>query len=107
MKKDIAHTGCRGRLIIDESNENIYSVQLNIPGEMPPVFIVHSTDDNDVSVEHSLRLTNALLEIKSSVDVHFFEKGGYGFGISDTTGLPIKSWTVLFLNWLAFHSFNY
>ncbi len=106
MNKDIAHTGCRRRLIIDESNENIYSVELNIPGEMPPVFIVHSTDDNDVSVEHSLRLTNALLKIKSSVDVHFFEKGGHGFGMSDKTGLPVKSWTVLFLNWLASHSFH-
>ncbi|EHE8226127.1 alpha/beta hydrolase [Escherichia coli] len=106
MSANIAHRGCRDKLIGSDGNEDDFSIELNIPSEMPPVFIIHATDDDDVCVEHSLRLADVLLRKKISVDIHLYEKGGHGFGLSDKTKLPVKGWKELFLNWLSFHNFN-
>ncbi|QNH66496.1 alpha/beta hydrolase [Proteus vulgaris] len=105
MQKDIAHLGCKFNLIGNSSKENIYSAELNIPEEMPPVFIIHSIDDTDVSFNHSYRFFMELYKKKLSVDLHLFEKGGHGFGISELKKTPSEKWKYLFLDWFEAKKF--
>jgi hypothetical protein len=53
-----------------------------------------------VKVENSVRLREAARGIGAPCEAHFFERGGHGFGLMKTAGLPVAIWPELFWNWL-------
>lgn len=68
------------------------SMELNIPSDMPPVFLVNCIDDPTVDYRNSVVMDNALT--KSGIPHQYiqFPIGGHGFGISS----PKADWFPLF-----------
>ncbi len=42
---------------------------------------------------------NALLAVGVKSELHAFEEGGHGFGLSKTIGKPAQAWPELILKW--------
>ena len=70
----------------------LHSPHLNVRDDAPPHFLLHAEDDPLVSADHSLALRTALLAKKIPVETHLHAKGGHGFGIRNTKGLPLEGW---------------
>ncbi len=71
------------------------SMELNIPSDMPPVFLVNCLDDPTVDYRNSVVMDNALT--KSGIPHKYIQypTGGHGFGTSS----PQADWFPLFLDW--------
>ncbi len=71
------------------------SMELNIPSDMPPVFLVNCLDDPTVDYRNSVVMDNALT--KSGIPHQYIQLpiGGHGFGVSS----PQADWFPLFLDW--------
>jgi len=59
-----------------------YSADEQVDSQTPPTFLVHASDDPTVPVDNSIRFYQALKKHKVSAELHIYEKGGHGFGIS-------------------------
>lgn len=100
MKPEITHRGSHDNLLGKEdlkTKEVKYSGELQINEHTPPAFIVHSFDDHTVPIENSIRYMKRLKEFNTSCEVHFYKKGGHGFGMlkgyTDT-------WPSLMIRWI-------
>lgn len=71
------------------------SMELNIPSDMPPVFLVNCLDDPTVDYHNSVVMDNALTNSGIPHKYIQFPTGGHGFGISS----PKADWFPLFLDW--------
>ncbi|GAC1612107.1 MAG: alpha/beta hydrolase [Novosphingobium sp.] len=84
-----------------------HTPSLHIPVDAPPHWLLHAEDDPTVPVANTLALRQALVDRKIPVQTHLFEKGGHGFAIRFTKGLPLAVWPELFLayaktkNWIS------
>ena len=106
MAPAIAHAMSREKLIgasPDAAREKLYSPERNVRADQPPVWLLHAEDDDVVKVENSVRLREATRGIGTPVEAHFFERGGHGFGLMKTAGLPVAIWPELLWNWLGSH----
>jgi acetyl esterase/lipase len=70
----------------------LHSPHLNVPANAPPHIMIHAEDDPLVGPEHSLALRAALRAQKIPVETHLFAKGGHGFAMRNTIGLPLEGW---------------
>lgn len=77
---------------IDAATMTLHSPHLHAAEASPPHFLVHAEDDPLVSAEHSLALRGALRAKNIPVETHLYAKGGHGFGIRNTAGLPVQAW---------------
>jgi acetyl esterase/lipase len=57
---------------------------IQIPPETPPIFLVHSTDDNMAKVENSAVMFLALKRAGVSVEMHLYASGGHSYGVRKT-----------------------
>lgn len=64
----------------------------------PPVFVAAASDD-PLGIDGSLAVHRAWGIAGRPVELHLFERGGHGFGMS-RAGLPCDQWPELFLAWL-------
>lgn len=106
MDPAIAHAVSREKLIganPDAAREKLYSPERNVRADQSPLWLLHAEDDDVVKVENSVRLREATRGIGASVEAHFFERGGHGFGLMKTAGLPVAIWPELLWNWMASH----
>lgn len=58
------------------------SVELNITGSYPPVFVWHNRDDTSVNVQNSIMLHEALEKANIQNELHLYETGGHGVGLA-------------------------
>ncbi len=101
------HGGSRLNLLgTDPTPEMIafYSNELQVRPDSPPAFIVHSTEDQKVPYEHSLKYAAALAEKKIPFELHLYEKGPHGFGLAKTDPI-LSTWTAHLAAWLKVHGF--
>lgn len=70
----------------------LHSPHLNVSDDAPPHFLLHAEDDPLVTPDHTLALRTALLAKKIPVETHLYAKGGHGFGVRNTKGLPVENW---------------
>lgn len=82
--------------------ETAYSIHLQVNGNTPPTFLAHAIDDPIAPVDHSLLMLGALRQAHVKAEIHLFQTGGHGFGISRPGKLP-HAWPDLFKNWLMFN----
>jgi acetyl esterase/lipase len=76
-----------------------YALVDNVTTATPPAFLLHAYDDDDVPISESIAYAEALTEVGQDVEVHFFAKGGHGFGPGrreDGTG----QWLGLLADWI-------
>ena len=75
-----------------------WSPDLNVTPAAAPTFLVHAEDDGAVPVANSVRLRDAMVAAKVTVETHLFAHGGHGFGSGARPGSPDGLWLPLFLN---------
>ncbi len=96
------HAGSRKNLIGDNPSEDAikrFSNELHISDKTPPAFLVHSSDDKAVPVKNSIVYFEGLINYNIPAELHVFQKGGHGYGLSIDSGTQ-SSWPVLCQKWM-------
>ena len=107
MDKSFTHAGTRKNLIGENPSQEAiihFSNELQINGETPPAFLVHSTDDDAVPVKNSMVYYEGLLKYGIPSELHIFQKGGHGYGLADGQATQ-SAWPELCLKWLKASGF--
>lgn len=102
MKEDYTHNGSKKNLLGEQLSDDLvqhYSNELQVGENTPPTFILHSADDEVVSLENSLQLAKSLKDKGVSVEMHIYPYGGHGFALALQKGRLAK-WGQLLLDWL-------
>jgi acetyl esterase/lipase len=98
----VAHAGSVRMLLGENPDakliENL-SNDLQVTPQTPPTFIFHTTNDNGVPVENSVRFYLALRKAKVPVEMHLFENGPHGVGMA-LNDPSLSAWPTLLMNWL-------
>jgi len=100
--ESVGHMGSRKNLIGEGNDWNLakkYSNELNVTAETPPTFLILADDDKTVIPENSIRFYLALKEHNVPAEMHIFQEGAHGFGMTKKN-LPVDQWPDLFYNWL-------
>jgi acetyl esterase/lipase len=74
-----------------------WSPDLNVTPAAVPTFLAHAEDDGLVPVANTVRLRDALVAQKITVETHLFAHGGHGFGTRPDPGGPGALWLPLFV----------
>ena len=102
MKNEFTHKGSRYNLLGNNPSEEtvkLYSNELHITKNTPPAFIVYANDDKTVPTENSKMFYSELQSKNIPSEIHSFDIGGHGFGMSKN-GIPADNWPDLLKNWL-------
>lgn len=104
MSKDITHEWSKKSLLgKNPSEEDLlkFSMELNIPDDMPPAFIVVAKDDRIVDYRNSVVLYDA---IKQNNIPHsyltIYDWGDHGFGMKENDFMNTFHWNEKILPWL-------
>lgn len=103
MRDGLAHRGSRQQLLGENPGQqeiDAYSMETRVSDRTPQTLLIHAVDDESVPVNNSLVMFSALREHKVPCELHFYEKGGHGFGIRNVADLPLASWPMLVNEWL-------
>jgi acetyl esterase/lipase len=96
------HAGSRRNLIGANPSDDVvrhFSNELMITDKTPPAFLVHSADDKAVPVKNSMVYFEGLVRNNIPSELHVFQKGGHGYGLSINNGTQ-SAWPDLCLRWL-------
>ena len=107
MQDDIAHRWSRNSLLgkgkknQTQERKDEFSMELNVPSDMPPTYVVVCDDDPVVIPENSLRLYEALQAAGIPSKLARYKWGGHGFGMKDNDFMkefhynePLRDWLV-------------
>jgi acetyl esterase/lipase len=73
--------------------------EISAPAEAPPLFVLCTADDS-LAEASSVRLYSAWQDAGRDAELHIYEKGGHGFGMSKKN-LPVDGWIDRFGDWLG------
>lgn len=76
-----------------------YALADNVTAVTPPVFLLHAYDDDVVPISESVVFAEALSAVGQDVEVHFFAKGGHGFGPGRSED-GTAQWLALLVDWI-------
>lgn len=82
---ELTHAGSRKNLLGDHPKPELIELLSNekqVTKDTPPCFVWHTTDDPVVKVENSLQFAAALQRAKVPYDLHIYQKGPHGIGLS-------------------------
>lgn len=104
MQDDISHKWSRRSLLGKNQTQErkyLFSMELQVPDNMPPTYIVVCKDDNVVDYNNSLRLYDALL-VKNiqNCELHVYEWGKHGFGMLNGPFMKEFKWNEPLLEWI-------
>ena len=103
MQDSIAHQRSRRNLLTRHYNDgqrNRFSMELSIPKDMPPVFLVTAIDDPVVMYQNSVVLDQALTQAGIKHQFMLYKTGGHGYGLSETIAPEAGKWKYEFIKWL-------
>ncbi len=75
-----------------------YSVERQVGGGCPPVFLAQAVDDPISQVENSLLTLDALRRAGIGAELHLFQRGGHGWGMGEP-GSEVAIWPTLLAKW--------
>lgn len=113
MHEPYAHKRSRKALLGEYRNHSqamrdSLSLELHIPADCPPVFLLNCKDDPVVRWENSALLDSALTENDVSHKYIVYEHGGHGFGAADEKfTAETRQWQDAFINWLKLQDITY
>lgn len=106
LKPPYTHTGSRRALIGDatgvgnvETRAAALSVEDNIRPGLCPTFVAQALDDNVVDPQNSLIALAALRAARIPAELHLFQEGGHGFGVTLPSSLTGAAWPEMFIAW--------
>ncbi len=82
-----------------DQEKDQYSLVDHVDESTPPAFLLHAYDDDVVPIAESEVYADALAAVGQEVEVHFYAKGGHGFGpgrAEDGTA----QWLPLLADWI-------
>ncbi len=103
MQEGITHIGSRYNLLGENpSSEQIthFSNELQVDGDTPPTFLVHSMDDGAVPVQNSIEYSLMLKRNDVPCELHIYQSGGHGYGMGRSTNTE-STWTEACKKWLG------
>lgn len=103
MQDAIVHRRSRRNLLtrrFTEAQKTRFSMELNVPEEMPPVFLVAAKDDPKVDYRNSVRLDQSLTRAGVPHRFLLYETGGHGYGMSEKRAPEAGKWKYEFIGWL-------
>lgn len=104
---EFTHKGSKKNLLGENPSEELiklYSNELQVTGETPPTFLVHTMTDAAVPVENSLLFLSALRKVGVPFEFHLYEQGPHGFGLAPANPI-LASWAERCADWLGVHGF--
>ncbi len=105
LEPGLAHAGSRDELLgADQTPARLrdYSADHMVTAATPPTFVAQAIDDRTVPVANSLAMSAALRGAGIPTELHLFETGGHGFGLTLPDG-SASSWPDLYLAWARRH----
>jgi len=108
MNAAITHMGSRENLLgKNPSEEQVkrFSNELQVNGQTPPAFLVHSIDDGAVPVQNSIAYALALDEAGVPCELHIYQQGGHGYGMGRSNHTE-SSWPEACRKWLNANGFG-
>jgi acetyl esterase/lipase len=106
MEESITHKGSQVNLLgSNPSSEQIkyFSNELQVNGETPPAFLVHSIDDAAVPVQNSIEYAMAMQKYHVPCELHIYQTGGHGYGLGRSKNTE-SSWPEACRKWLEARS---
>ena len=103
MKDCVAHERSRRNLLTRHytpEQQTKFSMELNIPSDMPPVFLVTAKDDPVVKYENSVLLDRSLSKARIPHKFLLYETGGHGYGMDEKLAPEAGKWKYEFIKWL-------
>lgn len=108
-----AHRGSFVQLAgADRDRQQAFSLENLVDGNTPPVFLWHTLDDDEVPVENTLLIEQALRKAGVPHEVHLFPHGIHGLSLADYETyepnrgrLPdrhVNRWQALCAEWLKY-----
>ena len=107
MQDDIAHKWSRNSLLgkgkknQTQARKDEFSMELNVPDNMPPTYLVVCKDDPIVIYENSFRLYDALQAKNIPSRLAVYEWGKHGFGMKDNAFMKEFQWNESLKEWLV------
>ena len=107
MQDDISHKWSRNSLLghgtknQTQVRKDEFSMELNVPDNMPPTYVVVCKDDPVVIYENSFRLYDALQAKKIPSQLAVYDWGGHGFGMKDNAFMKEFHWNQALKEWLV------
>lgn len=98
----ITHAGSVRNLLGENPDPKLIetlSNELQVTPRTPPTFIFHTTNDGAVPVENSVRFFLALKKAAVPAEMHIFENGPHGVGLSLADPV-LAQWPGLLASWL-------
>jgi acetyl esterase/lipase len=80
------------------------SPTIQTPAGIPPLLLVHCSDDPISDVEHSVTMYLAMKRAGAPVEMHVYATGGHGFGVRKVDH-PCATWTLRCTDWLKSRGF--
>ncbi|MCM1321574.1 MAG: alpha/beta hydrolase [Bacteroides sp.] len=103
MQDDIAHKRSRRSLLGSRGTEelrDLLSLELHVPRDMPPVFLLACKDDPIVDYRNSVRYDEALSASGVPHTFALYETGGHAFGMKNGTFMRKTNWDAVLEKWL-------
>lgn len=96
------HTGSRDNLLGTDHTMELakeMSLQSRVTPQTPPVFLVHSSDDDCVPIMNTLLMAEALTRNNIPFEMRIYDHGSHGYGMAEP-GSSLNSWTTECADWL-------
>jgi acetyl esterase/lipase len=78
------------------------SLEKQVTKDTPPTFLVHTMQDTSVPVENTVMFYEALLKAGVPAEMHLYEKGTHGSGLSPNFGQTAE-WPLRCAEWMRAH----
>ncbi|MNC19491.1 Acetylxylan esterase precursor [compost metagenome] len=107
FEEPYAHAGSRLHLLgmnPPEASIIAYSADRQVDSKTPPAFIWATANDASVPVENSLKFAAALSKSGVPFELHIFEEGRHGLGLS-AGNEECRQWLQLCAGWLKKHHY--
>ncbi|WP_339316152.1 GDSL-type esterase/lipase family protein [Paenibacillus sp. FSL R10-2734] len=107
FQEPYAHKGSRLHFLGDHPTQvelHGYSSETQVTSQMPPTFIWTTANDASVPVENSLLFSTALSKQGIPFELHVFEEGRHGLGLS-MDNPHCQQWLSISEKWLSKHHY--
>lgn len=107
MAAPFAHQASRTNLLGASPSRALLdrlSLEQHVTAATPPAFLVHTAEDESVSLEHSLAFYESLRRAGVPAELHLYERGPHGFGTRSDLGTT-SGWVDRWIEWMRARGF--
>ncbi|HEV7300293.1 MAG TPA: alpha/beta hydrolase [Tepidisphaeraceae bacterium] len=105
-----SHSGSRASLLGEQPSAELVTLlsnELQVTTDTPPCFVWHTWEDAAVPVENSMDFAAALRRAGVPFDLHIYQKGRHGIGLSDKPPFAnVHPWARDLAFWLKANNFT-